>query len=157
MQFLFECLGTGSLHYLQCSNWITTMQRQLQDSKNKARKKCHWKFCTKNLRKISSLVWYRNSAQGQTNRPPERIPVTHATLVGKSQFSHRVRAEKSKRRTGKTAKKCTKMYCRKCDTGLWTLYRAVFWSISLKTELMGVKVTTEFHRQCHKTLILHNV
>jgi hypothetical protein len=37
---------------------------------------------------------------------------------------------------------------------MWrTLYRAVFWSLSLKTELLGVKVTINFHRQCHKNLI----
>jgi hypothetical protein len=33
----------------------------------------------------------------------------------------------------------------------WTLYRAVFWSLSLKTELLGVKVTIQ--RQCRKNLI----
>jgi hypothetical protein len=35
----------------------------------------------------------------------------------------------------------------------WALYRAVFCSVSLKTELLGVKVTIEFQRQCHKNLI----
>jgi hypothetical protein len=35
----------------------------------------------------------------------------------------------------------------------WTLYRAVFLNVSLKTELLTVKVTIEFHRQCNKTLI----
>jgi hypothetical protein len=66
--------------------------------------------------------------QGQTSSPAGRligrdhflcrIPATHAKLKGKSQRSCRVRAERSKRQTGKTLKKCTTMYCRKCDVGL---------------------------------------
>jgi hypothetical protein len=47
------------------------------------------------------------------------IPATHARVEGTSQHSCRVCAEKSKRQTGKTVKKCTTMYCR-------TLCRAVF-------------------------------
>jgi hypothetical protein len=35
----------------------------------------------------------------------------------------------------------------------WTLYRSVFYSVSLKTELLEVKVTISFHRQCHKNVI----
>jgi hypothetical protein len=46
------------------------------------------------------------------------IPATHAKLEGKSQRSCCVCAERSKRQTGKTVKKCTTMYCRKCDVGL---------------------------------------
>jgi hypothetical protein len=67
-------------------------------------------------------------AQGHTNRPANRlvgreqfihrILVTHATLEGKSQRSSRLCAEKSKFQTGKTVKKCTTTYCRKCDVGL---------------------------------------
>jgi hypothetical protein len=67
-------------------------------------------------------------AQDQTNRPAKRlvereqfvyrIPVTQARLEGKSQRSCRVYAEKCRRQTGKTVKKCTKTYCRKCDVGL---------------------------------------
>jgi hypothetical protein len=30
---------------------------------------------------------------------------------------------------------------------------AVFISVSLKTQLLGIKVATEFHRQCRKKLI----
>jgi hypothetical protein len=44
-----------------------------------------------------------------------RIPETHATMEGSSQRSCHVCAEKSKRQTGKTAKKCPTMYC---DVGL---------------------------------------
>ena len=47
-----------------------------------------------------------------------RIPATHTRLEGKSQRSCRVCAERSKRQTGKSVKKCTTMYCRKCDVGL---------------------------------------
>ena len=47
-----------------------------------------------------------------------RIPATHARVEGTSQRSCRVCAEKSKRQTGKTVKKCTTMYCRKCNVGL---------------------------------------
>jgi len=47
-----------------------------------------------------------------------RIPVTYAKLEGKSQHSCCVSAERSKRQTGKTVKKCTAMYCRKCEVGL---------------------------------------
>jgi len=66
--------------------------------------------------------------QGQTSSPAGRlvgrdhflyrIPVTHAKVVGTSQCSCRVCAERSKRQTGKTVKKCTTMYCRKCDMEL---------------------------------------
>jgi hypothetical protein len=38
----------------------------------------------------------------------------------------------------------------------WTLYRAVFWSLSLKTELLGVKVTI-FTGSAAKTVSLCNV
>jgi len=47
-----------------------------------------------------------------------RIPATHAKLEGKSQRSCRVCVERSKRQTGKSVKKCTTMYCQKCDVGL---------------------------------------
>ena len=47
-----------------------------------------------------------------------RIPATNARVEGTSQRSCRVCAEKSKRQTGKTVKKCTTMYCKKCDVGL---------------------------------------
>ena len=66
--------------------------------------------------------------QGQSSSPAGRlverdhflyrIPATHAKLEGKSQRSCRVCAEGSKRQTGKSAKKCTRMYCGKCDVGL---------------------------------------
>jgi hypothetical protein len=46
------------------------------------------------------------------------IPPTHARMERTSQRSCRVCAEKSKRKTGKTVKRCTTMYCRKCDVGL---------------------------------------
>ena len=66
--------------------------------------------------------------QGQSSSPAGRlvgrdhflyrIPATHTKLEGKSQRSCRVCAERSKRQTGKSVKKCTTMYCRKCDVGL---------------------------------------
>jgi len=66
--------------------------------------------------------------QGQTSSPAGRlvgrdhflyrIPATHAKVEGTSQRSCRVCAERSKRQTRKTVKKCTTMYCRKCDVGL---------------------------------------
>jgi hypothetical protein len=66
--------------------------------------------------------------QGQTSSPAGRligrdhflyrIPVTHGKLEGKAQHSCHVCAERSKRQTGKTVKKCKAMYCRKCDVGL---------------------------------------
>ena len=68
--------------------------------------------------------------QGQTSSPAGRlvgrdhflyrIPVTHARVEGISQLSCRVCAEKSKRQPGKIIKKCTTMYCRKCDVQLCT-------------------------------------
>jgi maltodextrin utilization protein YvdJ len=66
--------------------------------------------------------------QGQTSSPVGRlvgrdhflyrIPATHAKVEGTSQRSCRVCAERSERQTGKTKKKRTTMYCRKCDVGL---------------------------------------
>jgi len=46
-----------------------------------------------------------------------RIPATHSK-EGNSQCSYCVCAERSKRQMGKTVKKCTTMYCRKCDVRL---------------------------------------
>jgi hypothetical protein len=66
--------------------------------------------------------------QGQTSSPAGRLvgtdhflyrnPTTHAKLEGKSQHLCRVCAHRRKRLTGKTVKKCTTMYCRKCDVAL---------------------------------------
>jgi len=66
--------------------------------------------------------------QGQTSSPAGRlverdhflcrIPATHARVEGTSQHSCRMCAERSKRQTRKTVKKCTTMYCQKCDVGL---------------------------------------
>jgi len=47
-----------------------------------------------------------------------RIPASHAKLKGKSQHSCRLSAERGKRQIGKTMKKCTAIYCRKCNVGL---------------------------------------
>jgi hypothetical protein len=44
-----------------------------------------------------------------------RIPATHGRI---NQRTCRICARKSKHKTGKTVKKCTKTYCRKCDVGL---------------------------------------
>ena len=67
-------------------------------------------------------------AVGQTSSPAGRlvgtghflyrIPATHGKAEGKVQRSCRVCAEKGKRQTGKTVKKFTTTYCRKCDVGL---------------------------------------
>ena len=67
-------------------------------------------------------------AIGQTSNPAGRlvgtdhflyrIPATHGKPEGKVQRSCRVCAEKGKRQTGKTVKKFTTTYCRKCDVGL---------------------------------------
>jgi len=46
------------------------------------------------------------------------IPATHVKVEGTSQRSCHVCAERSKLQTGKTVKKCTTMYCQKCDVGL---------------------------------------
>ena len=66
--------------------------------------------------------------QGQTSSPAGRllgrdhflyrIPATHAKMEGTSQRSCRACAEKSKHQTGKTIKKCTTVYWRKCNVGL---------------------------------------
>jgi len=66
--------------------------------------------------------------QGQISRPAGRlvrtghsiyrIPASHAKLEGKSQHSCRVSAKRGKRQIGKTVKKCTAIYCHKCDVGL---------------------------------------
>ena len=47
-----------------------------------------------------------------------RIPGTHAKMEGTYQRSCHMCAERSKCQTGKTVKKCTTMYCRKCNVGL---------------------------------------
>ena len=66
--------------------------------------------------------------QGQTNSPASRlvgrdhflymIPGTHAKMEGTYQHSCHVCTERSKCQTGKTVKKCTTTYCRKCNVGL---------------------------------------
>jgi len=66
--------------------------------------------------------------QGQTSSPAGRlvgrdhflyrIPATQAKMEGTSQCSCSMCADRSKSQTGKTAKKCTTMYCPKCDVGL---------------------------------------
>jgi hypothetical protein len=63
--------------------------------------------------------------QGQTSSPADRlvgrdhflyrIPATHAKVEETSQRSCHMSAERSKCQTGRTVKKCTTMYCRKCD------------------------------------------
>jgi len=63
-------------------------------------------------------------------------------------------AERGKRQTGKIVKKFTKMYCHKCDVGL---YIGQYFEVYHKTELLGVKVYIDFQRQCHKILIQCNV
>jgi hypothetical protein len=98
--------------------------------------------CTpKQTKKITPEIFYEKIAegllasagteiqvQGQPSSPAGRlvgrdhfvyrIPATHAKLEGISQRSCSVCAERSKRQTRKTVKKCTTMYCQKCDVGL---------------------------------------
>jgi hypothetical protein len=83
----------------------------------------------------------------KTNRPAERIPVTHAKLEGKSECACSmcecvcVCIEKQV----PDQKICEeKHYNVQQKMQHWTLYREVFWSVPLKTELLEVKVTTEF-------------
>jgi hypothetical protein len=66
------------------------MERQLWDNQIKQGKNVNGNFLQKKSPKDCSLVRYGNSAQGQTIRPAERIPVTYARLEGKSQCSHHV-------------------------------------------------------------------
>jgi len=76
-----------------------------------------------------------------------RIPATYAMLEGKSQHScHVCREKQAPDRENCEAvhyNALSKMPCR-------TLYRALFSSISHKTELLRVKVTIDFQRQCCK-------
>ena len=87
-------------------------------------------------KKMSLKIFYENVArglltsasteiqvQGQASSPASRlvgrdnflyrIPVTHAKLEGESRCSCRVCAERSKRQTGNTVKKCTTMHTNK--------------------------------------------
>jgi hypothetical protein len=67
--------------------------------------------------------------QGQTSSPAGRfvgrdhsvyrIPAKQAKLEGKYQPSCYVRRDRSKGQTTKTVKKCTTLYCRKCNVGLY--------------------------------------
>jgi hypothetical protein len=101
------------------------------------------------------LVRYGNSAQGHTVRPVERIPVTHARLEGKLQCLLMPRVYRNKQVPD--WKNCEEMHHNVPQKmQYWTLYRAVIQNVSLKTELLGVKVTIAFHRQCHKNLSLRN-
>jgi hypothetical protein len=107
---------------------------------------------------LANAIW-KIKAQGQTNRPASRlvgreqfiyrIPVTYARLEGISQCVCVCRQKQAP-------------YWENCEAvhynvpqkmQRWTSYRSVFWSVSLKTELLEVKVTIEFHRHCHKNLI----
>jgi hypothetical protein len=88
------------------------MQRQLGDSQIKQGKKSLEVFYEKFAEGLLANVVLKIQAQGQINRPANRlvgreqfiyrIPVTHARLEGKLQRSCCVYAEKSKRQTGKT-------------------------------------------------------
>jgi hypothetical protein len=71
--------------------------------------------------KMSLEIFYKKVAElfACRERPfLYRIPATHATLDRTSQHSCRVCAERHKRLTNKAVKKCTTLYCRKCDVGL---------------------------------------
>jgi hypothetical protein len=96
---------------------------------------------------LTSTVWKFSS------RSVERIPVTHARLEGKSQCSCRMSAERSKRQTGEIEEMHYNVLQKMRS---WTLYRAVFRNVSLKIELLRVKVTN-FTGFATKTLYLHNV
>jgi hypothetical protein len=51
-----------------------------------------------------------------------RSPVTRAKLEGKYQHLCHMCAVRSKHQTGKTVKKCTTMYCWKCNVGLYNWF-----------------------------------
>jgi len=92
-------------------------------------------------KKMSLEIFYKKFAEGllasagteiqvqdQTSSPAGRlvrrdhflyrIPARHYKLEGTSQCSRRMCAERSKRQIRKTVKKCTTIYCQKCDVGL---------------------------------------
>ena len=94
-----------------------------------------------NKKKMTLQIFYEKVAEGlfasagtdiqvkgQTSSPASRlvrrdhflyrIPVTLAKMEGTSQRSSHVCAERSKCQTGKTVKKCTTMYSRKCNVEL---------------------------------------
>ena len=114
----------GNFYFIY-STWQWSMHTSCI-TKHARKKKCRLKFSTKKSPKDCSLL-----VQSQTSSPAGRlvrsdlfvytcrIPATQAKLEGKAYSSCRVSAERSKRQAGKTAKKCTTMYCRKCDVGLW--------------------------------------
>jgi hypothetical protein len=130
------------------------VQRQLGDSQIKQGNN----FTGNCLRLLANAVW-KNQAQSQTNRPASRlvgreqfiyrIPVTHVWLEGKSQCVCLCSEKEAPDRESCEAMHYNvlqKMWC-------WILYGAVFRSVSLQTELLELKVTTEFQRQCHKNLL----
>jgi hypothetical protein len=99
------------------------MQRQLGDSQIKQEKKSLEIFY-ENVAKGLLASPVRKFSSSQTNRPAERIPVKHATLVGKSQCSHHISAERSKHQNQKN---CEEMHYNVLHKiRCWILYKAVF-------------------------------
>jgi hypothetical protein len=106
------------------------MQRQLGDSQIKQEKMSVEIFYEKVAKGLLANAVQKIQALGQANRPASRlvrreqfiyrIPVTHVRLEGESQCacSVCVCAERSKCHIGKTVKKSTTIYNRKCDAGL---------------------------------------
>jgi len=85
-------------------------------------------FYEKVAKGLLATAGTKTQVQGQASSPAGRLvgtdhflyrfPATHAKVEGTSQHSCHVCADRSKRQTGKTVKKCTTMYCQKCDVGL---------------------------------------
>jgi hypothetical protein len=98
------------------------------------------------------MLMDRLQASSETEQFICRFPVTHARLEGKSQCTCSTCVCREK--LAPDRKNCEELHYNVLQKMRhWTLYRAVFWSASLKIELLEVKVTIEFHSHCHKNLI----
>jgi hypothetical protein len=84
-------------------------------------------LCEKVAKGLLASAGMEIQVQGQTSSPAGRlvgrdhsvyrIPVKQAKLAGKSQPSCHVCGDRSKEQAAKTVKKCTTMYCHKCNVG----------------------------------------
>ena len=61
MQLLLECLRIGSLHYWQCSIWITMMQRQLWDSQTMTHYSKSGQLLTRSTQNFRTSTHQKNS------------------------------------------------------------------------------------------------
>jgi hypothetical protein len=81
---------------------------------------------------MSLEIFYENVAKGLLVNAVQKIQAQRHTnrLVGREQFIYRIPVTHA--RLEKTAKKCTTMYCRKCDAGLrigqcFEVYHSNYW------------------------------